>query len=209
MASGYYRQKDVTSAIVYVFLTCVVYIGTFIAFLLLVVKEVKILHGYPRYAELLPGPFVSDRYSWSWYFLIFNFARLFVVVWFVYTLIDVKTRSKRIWFHLLIGYTLFFDVALWIFFIVTSCFLCNNSFFPSESSLCNDELDKWCTVMGDSFPDRCPPSLPTADQCDLKPNPVYIRWIYFHAAFTVLDWISWRFNKDMNLYVLNDPEFYS
>jgi hypothetical protein len=90
---------------------------------------------------------------------------------------------------------------LWIFFLITSCFLCNNSFWPSASSLCNDDLAKWCTVWGDSYPERCPPALPLADQCDLKPNRIYVRWIYFHIGFCILDVLLWALNSDMSLYI--------
>lgn len=184
----------------YIVLACVAYTALLVAFIISVIKEFKILHGYPRFAELLPGPFVSDRYSWSWYFLMLNLARIFIIFLFLYTLIDLKVKRKRRWFSILMRYFLAFDVILWLFFLITSCFLCNNSFWPSASSLCNDDLPKWCTVMGDSYPERCPPSLPYASQCDLKPNVVYIRWIYFHIGFTLLDFICYQLNRDMKKY---------
>lgn len=178
-----------------------IYVAVFIAFVITVIKEVRILHGYPRFKDFLPGEFVSDRYSWGWYFLIFNLARSIVFSFYIWSFINLRQRKKRIWFERLIGYVLAFDVALWIFFIITSCFLCNNSLWPSASSLCNDNLEKWCTVMGDSYPERCPPALPFVDQCDLKPNPVYIRWIWFHLGFTLLDVALYALNDDMNIYV--------
>lgn len=198
---GRYRLTDVTQNTLFILVVAACYAVTYITFVIMVVKEFNILHGYPRYAELLPGQFVSDRYTWGWYFLILNLARSFVFSYYLYTLIDLKVQSKRRWFERMIEYVLAFDVALWLFFLITSCFLCNNSFWPSESSLCNDELDKWCTVMGDSYPDRCPPALPFADQCDLKPNPIYVRWIFFHIAFTALDLLAWCSNDDMSVYV--------
>ena len=196
-----YRLSDINFNIALGTAGGIAYTVVFIAFVITVVKEVRILHGYPRFKDLLPGPFVSDRYSWSWYFLMFNLARSFVISFYVWTFLDMRKRKKRVWFERLVGYVLAFDVLLWLFFLVTTCFLCNNSFWPSESSICNDNLEKWCTVMGDSYPDRCPPSLPLADQCDLDPNIIYVRWVLFHVGFTALDLLLWTLNDDMNVYI--------
>jgi hypothetical protein len=200
--------SDVNLTVVLVVLIATIYTGVYIGFVTYVVAKFKILHGYPRYAELLPGQFVSDRYSWGWYFLMFNMARSFLIGFLAFSLTDLRVRWKRRWYERLVGYVLAFDVAIFLFFLITSCFLCNNSFWPSQSSLCNDELPKWCTVMGDSFPDRCPPALPLADQCDLSPNVVYVRWILFQVGFTVLDLLTYSLNGDMESYVYNSGAYY-
>lgn len=199
--SARFRLSDINFNIALGTFVGLVYVAVYIAFVVTVVKEFKILHGYPRYGDLLPGPFVSDRYSWGWYFLTFNLARSFVFSFFVWTFVDMRRRKKRVWFERLIEYVIAFDVIMWLFFLVVTCFLCNNSFWPSESSLCNDELSKWCTVWGDSHPDRCPPALPASDQCDLKPNPVYVRWVWFQLGFTILDLALYAINDDMSVYI--------
>lgn len=198
-----FRLTDVNFTIVLGTFGVIFYTVVFIAFVITVVKEFRILHGYPRHADLLPGIFVSDRYSWGWYFLIFNLARAYVFSFYLWSFLDLRGHKKRIWFERLIGYVLAFDVIMWIFFLIVSCFLCNNSFWPSASSLCNDELSKWCTVWGDSYPERCPPALPLSDQCDLDPNPVWVRWVFFHMGFCLLDLFLWALNDDMSRYIRN------
>ena len=196
-----YRLTDVNFTIALGVIAGTCYTVLFIAFVITVVKEFHILHGYPRQKDLHPGPFVSDRYSWSWYFLIFNLARSFVFSFYTWTFLDLRGHKKRIWFERLIGYVIAFDVLLWIFFGIVACFLCNNSTHAAKSSFCNDDLARWCTVWGDSFPERCPPSQPPAQQCDLRPNHVFVRWIFFHIGFSALDLLLWTLNGDMKTYV--------
>lgn len=196
-----YDFTDVHKTILYTFAIACAYTIVLIAFIIYVVMEFEIVHGYPRHADLRPGPFVSDRYTWSWYFLVSNFSRGLIIWYGLSTLINMRSNSNRLWYDRFIGLIFLWDIILWIYFIITACFLCNNSYYPSESSLCNDIPSKLCTVFGDHLPDRCPPSLPGAEQCDLEMHPIFFRWIIFHVLFTLLDWGAGRQNEDMTLHL--------
>lgn len=188
--------------------TSMTYVVVYMAYLCSVVREFDILHGYPR-ADLHPGPFVSDRYTWGWYFLTFSTIKGLFPFLYLYTLVDLKSTEKRLWFDRLTGYVIFFDICLFIFFTVTICFLCNTTYNPE--SLCNDALDRYCFVYPDDHPDRCPP-LPAGefpiDQCELEPNAIFYRWIFFSIAFFVFDCFLGALNTDMSRYVDRFLEFH-
>lgn len=161
------------------------------------------MHGYPR-KDLLPGPFVSDRYKVSWYLLAFSTSRLFVPFFYLWTLIQLKEPSKRIWFERMIGYFVLIDVLLFIAFTLIYCFYCNAAYSPD--SLCNDELDRYCRAFSNDNPDRCYPIDNTSNVTplqgvDLEPNVKFVNWAYYTVAFFVLDYVLKWLNTDMAVYV--------
>lgn len=172
------------------------YTAVIVAFLCVVVKQFDILNGYPR-PDLKPGPFVSDRYQWGEIFLILSMTRAIFPFLYLFTLIGLKDFYKRIWFERFCAYVLLLDLVLFFFFVITICFFCNSTYFPS--SPCNDP--RWCEAFGPDHPDRCPPIPPILQPCDLSPNPVFLNWIYFTLAFFFMDVIIYFLNLDMSGYV--------
>jgi hypothetical protein len=197
-----YNIPSINLTVVFGLLIAIGYVCTYVAFVNVVVGNSVILNGYPR-DDLKPGAFVSDRYGYGWFFLVFTMIKVVVPLMYLFTIYDFIHRYKRVWFDFVIVWVGFvLDVALWIFFFVVSCFRCNSTY--SAGSPCNAPLDQWCAAFGPSHPDRCKPGPVTIDcsqSCQLSINQVFVDWMIFVLVFTILDWVLYSLNDDMEFYI--------
>ena len=106
---------------------------------------------------------------------------------------------KRVFFDFLITWAFFLDLALFVFFFVVSCFLCNSTF--SAGSPCNAPLNEWCQAFGPDHPDRCKPGPVTIEPCHLAINHLFVDWIIFVAVLSILDFILYLLNNEMSGYI--------
>jgi len=178
-----------------------VYTAAYIYFLLGVLFKVEFLYGTYR-PELLPGPFVDDRYNWVWVFLVINNIRIFVPLALLWTFQNVRFQYKRDDVIESLRYVILMDFILLIMFFVMLCFFCNNGIF--RNAVCDAPLDEYCEAFWETQTDICNPGVANTGQCDLQPNQCFFNWVYVTLAFTVLDLILVRFLAKTNVVVRND-----
>ena len=193
-----YNIPSINLTLVIGLLVAVSYVIVYLAFLNVVVANYVILNGYPR-DDLKPGEFVSDRYGYGWFFMVFTLCKGIVPFIYIYTIYDFLHHYKRVFFDVIITWVAVLDLALFVFFFVVACFYCNSTF--SVGSPCNAPLDQWCAAFGPDHPDRCKPGPVTVEACSLSRNDVFINWLIFVAVFSLLDLLLYLLNVDMEHYI--------
>ena len=193
-----YNVPSITATVTFGCFVAAGYVAAYIAFANDVVGNYEITNGYPR-DDLKPGTFVSDRYGYGWFFLMFTLCKGVVPFVYLYSLYDFVNHFKRVLFDALIGWAFVVDLALGIFFLVVSCAFCNNNM--SAGSPCNAPLPQWCAALGPIYPDRCKPGPVTIEECNLSVNPLFVDWLIFAAVFTILDVLLYLLNQDMEYYI--------
>ena len=192
-ASGYYggvkfgRVDFMSLMYVGAVLLSAFYAGLFMASLIKVHMQTNFLHGFYR-PFLLPGPFVDDRYTYPWYFLLFHNLRVAAIpglIWLFYDLQGlVYSAVVSAAFNLLIV----LDILLLLAVFVMGCFFCNNGVF--RNGLCDTKnRTAYCEAFWKDQWEICEPGAdpPPLDQCDLSPNPAFNNFAYFLLGFLALD----------------------
>jgi len=143
----------------------------------------------------LPGPFISDRYGWNWWFLMMSHCRLMIPFFFIFAYGNLVNLDYKRWFGRLVVLYVVFDVLLLIYFLIVYMWFCNSTL--SNGSPCNDVLIKWCANYGMDHPDKCPYWTYTfLGPYHLNPNPDFILWCYYTIAFLFLDIVCYIVNSD-------------
>lgn len=178
-----------------------IYNVAYIYFLIEVLFKVDFLYGVYR-PELIPGPFVDDRYNWVWVFLVINNLRIFIPLALLWTFQSVIFQYKRDDVIEALRYVILMDLILLMMFFVMLCFFCNNGIF--RNAACDANLQDYCEAFWRTQPEVCTPSQTTVGQCDLEPNPCFFNWVYVTLVFTLLDIVLVRFLEKTNTVVRND-----
>jgi hypothetical protein len=189
-------RDDVIIVIAVVLLLVLAYATLYVAFLIVVVANIRFLHGYPRFGDLQPGPFVSDRYNFEWFLLMFSVVRFVPALLLLWSLNRITQLWKRDIHRALVQIGILLGIFTLICQLIISCGFCNNPFFPA--SICNSP--DYCLVFGADHPDRCaPPANVTLP--DLLPNIAFTRWIWFQGGFLILEVLMIFANVATSTYV--------
>lgn len=178
------RRRNLMNVMLITIVVGVLAIGAVIGYLLSAHREFVLVHGYPR-ADLLPGAFVSDRYSLSWFAIAFAAAHVVPHVMLLWSLKNIVAGWKRTVHMYMSGAFLLVDFVVLIILWIVSCLFCNNSL--SAGSICNDPA-RYCLAFPDTS--RCPPLAPNTtaiDVSELATNPAFSALAIWLLVFLALD----------------------
>lgn len=180
------------------------YMSVYIVYLFMVIYPIDFLYGYYRH-DLFPGPFVDDRWSAWWVFLILGNLRILVPISLVWCFHDILSFFKRDSTFNVIRAVFVLDLLTLLIQFIMWCGFCNNGNF--RNALCNDkDLDRYCKAFWKLQPDVCLPDSDPPDlvQADLTFHPSFTYWWRFTLAFTIIDFILCLGMLKIVLYVLRD-----
>lgn len=163
------------------------YAVTYMMYVVYVVMRTNFLYGFYR-SDLLPGPFIDDRYGYPWGMLVLNNARVLLLPALLWVFQNLRIKMKSAIVYTFFGLMCVLDFLLVLLWVITTCFFCNNGVF--RNGLCDtNNLTAYCGVWSMDQPDLCSPgsNIPSLQQCDLKPNQVHYDYLWFLLAFFVLD----------------------
>lgn len=172
------------------FTLCLLYVSVFIAYVAQVVMGTNYYFGVYRTDLPPPGPFVDDRYSYSWWFLMLDTVRVFVLPGLIWVFMDKRVRGKG--FIIMLAFILLFiiDFFLVFSFLIMRCFFCNVGEF--RNGLC-DTVNRtaYCEAFWETNTDLCNTGItpPPIGSGNLDNNPIYSLLIQYTAAFWLLDFI--------------------
>lgn len=188
-------RQDLLVWVVIAALYGMLYAGVFVAFVVSVVLPLTFDHVYPN-PTLVPGSLVDDRSTLHAWLLTLDLTRVVVFASILWMLRRVSREFKRDLHRIATIVYLVFDVALVLLLLVGLLF-CHVSFWSSNA--CRDRA-LYCehfNVNG-SLADRCPPSVgPPPPFSALTPDAAYVRWIWFAAAFLLLDVLGLLFGEQL------------
>ncbi len=163
------------------------YVGVFMACLIKVHLQSNFLHGFYR-PFLLPGPYVDDRYTYPWYFLMIHNVRLAAIPGLIWIFHDLEGLIYSAIVSAAFGVLVVVDILLLVAVFVMGCFFCNNGVF--RNGLCDTKnLTAYCEAFWKDQWEICDPGAdpPLLAQCDLSPNPAFNNFAYFLLGFLALD----------------------
>ena len=176
------KRTDIYADIIIILSLAFLYGASFIAFLIGFLHLFTFEHGYPR-ADLMPGTFVSDRYSFQWWLLLITMIRPAVFLLSAYMLKRITTSWRKNIQLVFVALYIFLDIFLIIALWVILCFNCNSA--SSGGSICNDA--QWCEAFSAENPDRCVPAAMPVDPTTLTANPAFLALFYFTLAWLLVD----------------------
>jgi hypothetical protein len=161
------------------------YVGVFIAFCIIVLLRCDFKYGLYR-PELRPGPFLDDRYTYPWWFLIIGNIRLICIPAFLLVFSGTGPRLKAQIVKFMFQLLVVLDIFLLVAWVVLGCFFCNNGTF--RNGVCDATRVEYCKVFWLNQTDLCPPSiLPPAPIGTLDKRETYYNLIRFLLGFLGLD----------------------
>jgi len=177
------------------------YLAAVVVFLVLVVFPIDPLYGYYR-PELLPGPFVDDRFHLFWFLLLLNNLRIFVPLLLVWCFYDAYSFFKRDITFSALRYMVYLDGIILVGLFVMWCGFCNNGNF--RNPICDAPLEEYCKAHWKLNEEVCQPGMdpPELLQADLPFHESFDYWWKFAIVFLVVDiYFVWQMVKFV-LYIL-------
>ena len=168
----------------------VIYATTYICYVIYVVLHTNFKYGFYR-NDLKPGVFIDDRYDYMWWFLMINNVRILLLPALLWIFQDLRIGIMSYMSNMAFSLMVFIDFLLILVWFIIGCFFCNNGVF--RNGLCDtNNITAYCEVWWKDQVDLCEPPMynTSLQQCDLKTNPAYIKYIFFLLGFLILDIIT-------------------
>jgi hypothetical protein len=169
-------------------LISLLYLASWIAFLVVVSARISYLRGYFR-PDLVPGPFTDHRYGPDWFFFLLNNFRLLLPIGTVWVLINQKIQFNT---DTLIYFTkilVVFDLVCFIYLLIIWCFFCNTENGYIEH-LCTAPLEDYCRGFWPTHPDICAPSIdPPIGKIATSARKEFIIWLVYTLVYYFVDFL--------------------